>query len=71
MPVQQPARAATRRPTLTVATLNVAGQPAANTTVSAHGAVDHAVDVLGLQEVKLGAVGVVDFVHRLNAAVAS
>jgi exonuclease III len=49
----------------------VAGQLAANTTVLAHGAVDHAVDVLGLQEVKLGAVGVVDFVHQLNAAVAS
>jgi hypothetical protein len=52
-----------------VATLNVAGQLAANTTVLAHDLVDHTVDVFGMQEVKLGGVGVVDFVNRLNAAV--
>ncbi len=70
MPVHQRLRPATRRPTLLVATLNVAGQLAANTTVLAHDVVDQAVDVLALQEVKLGGVAVIDFVHRLNAAVA-
>lgn len=70
MPVTtQHLRPATSRPTLLVATLNVAGQLAANTTVLAHDLVDHTVDVFGMQEVKLGGVGVVDFVNRLNAAV--
>lgn len=70
MSAQPQLRAATRRAPLTLASLNVAGKLADSTTALAHDLVDNAVDVLALQEVKLRGVAVVDFVRRLNAAVA-
>ena len=64
-------RAPPRRPCLRLATLNVAGRLTANTTAVAHLAVDHDVDVLALQEVKLGGREISGFVHRLNSAAAA
>jgi hypothetical protein len=69
MPVQL--RGAPRRLPLRLATLNVAGRLAANTTTLAHLAVDHGVDVLALQEVKLGGRAVSRFVQSLNDAAAA
>lgn len=72
MPVHPAAlRAALRRHTLRLATLNVAGRLANNTTALAHLAVDYEVDVLALQEVKLGAGAVAALVRRLNVATAA
>ena len=60
-----------RRPTLRLATFNVAGRMRSSTTALAHVLVDLDLDVVALQEVKLRAADLPTVVHHLNAAVAA
>ena len=66
-----PLRVPPRRPTLRLATFNVAGRLRSNVAAFAHVLVSLDLDVVAVQEVKLGASAVQDCMQRVNRAVAA
>ena len=69
MPPAHHSRAPARRPTLRLATFNVAGRMRSGTAALASVLVQLDVDVVALQEVKLGASELPGCIHSLNQAV--